>query len=164
MSESGYKICPTCHEEYTLVMERCADCDVNLVSPDQIPSDDDGDLEDFPPASELVYLRVAPLPWIQALSNGLEQAGVPHRVEPGGVANPPEGQQPETFGDVDLFGLYVLPDDEPGARELDSRIAAQVLPEEAPDLVDGEDDTCPACSAKLSASSTSCPDCGLGLG
>ncbi len=162
-TEFGYKVCPSCREEYTLVMERCADCDTALVSPDQIPSDDDGAAETFPELSELVYLRVAPLPWIRALSSGLEQAGVAHRVEPGRLADPPEGQRPETFGNVDLFALYVLPADEESARELDDRIALQVLPAEGEDLVEGEDDECPACGSRLSAAATSCSDCGLGL-
>ena len=163
-TEFGFKVCPTCREEYTLVMERCADCDVALVSPSEIPSDDEGRPEDFPDISQLVYLRVAPLPWIRALSSGLEQAGVAHRVEPGKLADPPEGQRPETFGDVDLFALYVLPADEPSARKLDEQIALQVLPEEGEELAEGEEDECPACSAKRSAAATSCPDCGLGLG
>jgi hypothetical protein len=163
-TDFGYKMCPTCGEEYTLVMERCADCDVALVSPGEMPSEGDADPEEFPPASELLYLRVAPLPWIQALSNGLEEAGVPHRVEPSGLANPPEGQRPETFGDVDLFGLYVLPQDGPAARELDSQIVRRVLPDEAEDLQEGEEDQCPACGAELAAEATSCSDCGLSLG
>lgn len=163
-SDFGYKVCPTCGEEYTLVMERCADCDVALVSPDQLPSEQDADPAEFPPASELFYLRVAPLPWIQALSNGLEEAGVPHRVEPGKLADPPDGQRPETFGDVDLFALFVLPEDAPAASELDSQIAARVLPHEAEDLQEGEEDACPACGTRLSAEATTCADCGLGLG
>jgi hypothetical protein len=161
--ELGYKVCPDCLEEYTLVMQQCAHCDVALVSPHEIPSDDDGDAEDFPPASELVYLRVAPLPWIRALSDGLEGAGVPHRVEPGSVGNPPEGQRPETFGAVDLFGLYVLQEDEETARGLDSQIAAIVAPEQGEEAGAGEADACPACGADLSLEASSCPNCGLGL-
>ena len=164
MSEQlGYKVCPSCLEEYTLVMEQCVHCDVALVSPDEIPSEDEGEILDFPPASELVYLRVAPLPWIKALSDGLEEAGVAHRVEPGKLANPPEGQRPETFGDVDIFGLYVLPADEARARELDARIAAIVLPEEGDDAESGVADACPACDAELTPEASSCPNCGLGL-
>jgi hypothetical protein len=163
-TDLGYKMCPRCEEEYTLVMERCVDCDVALVSPDQMPPVEDADPAEFPPASELFYLRVAPLPWIQALSNGLEEAGVGHRVEPGSLTDPPDGQRPETFGDVDLFALYVLPEDAPAASELDSQIAARVLPGEAEELQEGEEDACPACGAKLSAEATACPDCGLGLG
>ena len=163
-SESGFKVCPSCREEYTLMMEQCVHCDVALVFPNEIPPDDVGSLDDFPPAGELIYLRVAPLAWIRALSEALEEAGVPHRVEPGRVADPPEGQQPGTFGNVDLFGLYVRTEDEARAREVDSSIAVRVLPEEPEDLAEGEDDACPACGATLAADVATCPDCGLGLG
>jgi hypothetical protein len=162
-SESGFRVCPSCHEEYTLVALQCVHCDVALVSPDSLPAEEE-ELADFPPASELVYLRIAPLPWIRGLSEALEKASVPHRVEPGRLADPPEGQRPEIFGDVDLFGLYVLPEDVASAREFDSRIAVQVLPEEAEDVGEEEDDACPACGAGLGHDATSCPDCGLGLG
>ena len=134
------------------------------MSPEALPSEGPVDVADFPPASELVYLRIAPLPWIRALSEALEEASVPHRVEPGRLADPPEGQRPETFGDVDLFGLYVLPEDEARAREFDSQIAVRVLPEEAEDVSEEEDDACPACGAGLGHDATTCPDCGLGFG
>ena len=132
-------------------------CDIALVSPDQIPSDDEAAQEYFPPASELVYLRVAPLPWIKALSEALEQSEVPHRVDPGSATDPPEGQRPEVFGDVDLFGLYVLPADEERARELDSLIAVQVLPEEAEDLAEVKY-TPPCCAATVASSMSSSVD------
>ena len=100
------KMCPECHEEYTLAATRCADCDVYLVDGGEVAVEEE-ELENFPPASELECVRVAPLPWIRALSEALQQGGVVHRVEPGGADAAPEGQRPEVFGDVQLFGLYV---------------------------------------------------------
>ncbi len=162
-TERLYKMCPECHEEYTLVATRCADCDVDLVHGDELAAEEE-ELEDFPPASELKCVRVAPLPWIRALSEALQQGGVVHRVEPGSADDAPEGQRPEVFGDVQLFGLYVRSEQASTARELDVSIAAQVLPEEAPTVEDGEEETCPACGTGLAADVVECPDCGLRLG
>jgi hypothetical protein len=158
-----YKLCPECHEEYTLVATRCADCDVDLVHGDELAFEEE-ELEAFPPASELECVRVAPIAWIRALSEALQQGGVVHRVEPAGADDAPEGQRPEVFGDVQLFGLYVRSEHASTARELDDSIAAQVLPEEAPALAEGEEETCPACGTALAADVTECPDCGLRLG
>ncbi len=162
-TERRYKMCPECHEEYTLAATRCADCDVYLVHGDELALEEE-DLEAFPPASELECVRVAPLPWIRALSEALQQGGVVHRVEPGSAADAPEGQRPDVFGDVQLFGLYVRIEQASTARELDDSIAAQVLPEEAPTVEEGEEETCPACGARLATDVIECPDCGLRLG
>ena len=162
-TERRYKMCPECHEEYTLVATRCADCGVYLVHGDELAVEEE-ELEAFPPASELECVRVAPLPWIRALSEALQQGGVVHRVEPTGADDAPEGQRPDVFGDVQLFGLYVRTEHASTARELDDSIAAQVLPEEAPTIEEGEEETCPACGTGLAADVIECPDCGLRLG
>lgn len=159
-TERRYKLCPECHEEYTLVATRCADCDVDLVHGDELALEEE-ELETFPPAPELECVRVAPIAWIRALSEALQQGGVVHRIEPASADDAPEGQRPDVFGDVQLFGLYVRIEHAATARELDDSIAAQILPEEAPSLEEGEEETCPACGAGLAADVTECPDCGL---
>ena len=68
------------------------------------------------------------------------------------------------FGNVQLFGLYVQEDGLDTARELDDTMAAQLLPEDAPALEEGEQDACPACGSALTASATECADCGLAFG
>jgi hypothetical protein len=162
-TERRYKLCPECREEYTLIATRCADCDVLLVHADELALEEE-EIEAFPPASELECVRVAPIAWIRALSQALQEGGVGHRVEPARVEDAPEGQRPEVFGDVQLFGLYVRGEHASTARELDGSIAAQVLPEEAPALAEGEEEACPACGTALAADVTECPDCGLRLG
>jgi len=158
----GYKVCPACRVEHVQRATRCADCDVELVQPSEmLPEQDPVEL---PPASELACIRVAPLAWVRALSDGLEQRGLPHRIEPGRLEDAPEGQRPEVFGEAELFGVYVGAQDEPAAKELDSQIAQQVLPEEAPTLAAGEAAECPACGSALETASVECPDCGLVLG
>ena len=162
-TERHYKLCPECHEEYTLIATRCADCDVDLVHGDELAFEEE-ELEAFPQASELECVRVAPIAWIRALSEALQQGGVVHRVEPASADDAPEGQRPEVFGDIQLFGLYVRIEHASRARELDDSIAAQVLPDEAPALAEGEEEACPACGTALAADVTECPDCGLRLG
>jgi hypothetical protein len=164
MSEAAaYKVCPECHAEHTLVATRCGDCDVPLVSPNEIAAEA-AVIAEFPPASELLCIRVAPVAWIRALSGGLEQQGVPHRVEPAVAADAPDDQQPDVFGDAQLFGLYVEHASADVAREFDGTIAAQILPGEAPPVAAGELDECPACGAGLAADVLVCPDCELQLG
>lgn len=164
MTESAFRFCPECREEYTPTTERCAECDVALVGAGELPDEPEPEAFEFPEAADLCCVRVAPLPWIRALSNALEEREVPHRVEPATADAAPEGQRPELFGDVDLFGLYVLDDDVAGAGELDALIAQQVLPDEAPDVGEGEAEACPACGAALAHDAVECGDCGLPFG
>jgi RNA polymerase subunit RPABC4/transcription elongation factor Spt4 len=157
-ADAEYRICPSCHDEYTATTSRCAECNVELVAESALPPEEPS--EAFPPPSELTCIRVAPLPWIRALSEALEQKGVAHRVEPARVTDAPEGQRAESFGDVDLFGLYVRERDADPVRKLDAAIAVDVLPEEVLDRSQGEE-ACPACGTVLHSESDECPDCGI---
>ena len=146
-----------------MIATRCADCDVDLVHGDTLTAEDEA-AEEFPPASELECVRVAPIAWIHALSEALQQQGVAHRVEPASAEDAPEGQRPDVFGGVPLFGLYLQSEHLAAARELDGSIAARLLPEEAPPLAEGEADSCPACGTALAVDAIACPDCGLDFG
>ena len=159
MTAEGFRLCPTCREEYTLAVLRCVECDVVLVAPGEIPEEPVA-LE-MPPASQLECVRVAPRAWVRALSGALEELGVAHRVEPSSPQDAPEGQTAESFGDADLFGLYVRGDALAAAREIDGRIEEQVLPREGEALGEGDTDACPACGSDLSDVAEECPDCGL---
>jgi hypothetical protein len=161
-TEHGYKLCPECRTEYTLVATRCADCDVDLVAPHEVPAEEE--VGEPPPASELQCGRGAPLAWTRALSGGLQQTGVVHRIETAEVGDAPEGQRPGVFGNVQLFGLYVRDEHVEPAQALDGNIAAQLLPEEAPAIDAGEEESCPACGTALEAHALECPDCGLTFG
>ncbi len=163
MSTDLYKHCPECRTEYTRFVTRCTDCDVDLVHAETLP-DEEGEIEAFPPASQLECVRVAPIAWIRALSEALRERGLAHRVEPATDRDAPDGQRPEVFGEVQLFGLYVRSECASPARELDGSIAGQLLPEEAPPLEEGEEEACPACGVALAADAIECPDCGLRLG
>lgn len=161
---SQVKLCPDCRTEYTLAAVRCADCDVDLVHAHELPEEEEPEDVEFPPASELTCVRVAPIAWMQALSGALQRNGVAHRVEPAEVEDAPDGQRPQVFGPARLFGLYVQEEHAAAARELDATIAAQLLPEEAPPLDQGDEEACPACGTALAADAAECPDCGLAFG
>lgn len=163
ISTELYKLCPECRTEYTPVVTRCTDCDVDLVHADSLPGEEE-EIEAFPPASQLECVRVAPIAWIRALSEALQERGLAHRVEPATDTDAPDGQRPKVFGEAQLFGLYVRSECASPARELDGSIAAQLLPEEAPPLDEGEEEACPACGATLAADAIECSDCGLRLG
>jgi len=158
-----YLVCPDCFAEHTRSVTHCADCGVELVTPDTIAAAE-VEAAEYPPASELDCVRVAPLAWIRALSEGLEQGGVPHRVEPAREQDAPEGQNAAVFDGAQLFGLYVRTSEAAAARELDQSIAVQLLPDAAPPLEEGEEENCPACGSALASDSVECQECGLRLG
>jgi len=146
-----------------MIATRCADCDVGLVHGDDVAAEDAA-AEAFPPAQELECVRVAPIAWVQALSEALQQSGVAHRVESATAEDAPEGQSPDVFGGAPLFGLYLESEHLAEAREIDGAITAALLPDEAPPLAQGEVDACPACGTSLAADVIACPDCGLEFG
>ena len=158
-----YLVCPECLAEHTRSVTHCGDCGVELVTPAAIEAVA-VEVADFPPAAELDCVRVAPLAWIRALSEGLEQGGVPHRVEPAREEDAPAGQDAAIFDGAQLFGLYVRASEAPAARELDESIAVQLLPDAAPPLAEGEEENCPACGEPLAADVLECRECGLRLG
>jgi hypothetical protein len=160
---SPYKVCPACGAEYRQQATHCADCGADLVSADALAPEPVGAPE-LPPAADLECVRVAPQDWILALSRALRQEGLGHRIEPARAEDAPAGQRPDVFGSVQLFGLYLPAGQAAAARELDAGIAARLLPEEAPALVPGEQDACPACGAALPADALQCPDCELSFG
>jgi hypothetical protein len=161
-SEVRYKVCPACRGEYTPTTERCVDCDVALVHAEELGPEEE--VEELPPVSELVCVRVAPVAWVRALSEGLQERGVPHRVEGARVDDAPEGKSAAVFGNVSLFGLWVLEEDHAAAEELDAGLVGRLIPDEAPPLTEDEEESCPACGTALAADTVECPDCGLAFG
>lgn len=160
-SEVQYRVCPSCRDEFVPTMERCPDCDVPLVHEEELGPEE---AEELPPVEELACVRVAPVAWIRALSEGLQQRGVAHRVQGARIEDAPEGKSARVFGNVGLFGLWVGEEDRPAAEELDGTLAARLVPEEAPELGEGDEETCPACGTTLDADTVECPDCGLAFG
>lgn len=155
--EYNYLICPSCHEEFTLLVAECAHCGIALVSPGERP--DDGLLEDFPDTNELDCVRVGPLPWTRALSEKLSEAGIAHRVQPDTRTEAEGGIDRSRFGGEDLYGTWVEPDELDAAQAIDTAIFAPLEADLEPEASEGE--TCPACGGSLAVDSAQCPDCGL---
>ncbi len=160
MSAPEFKVCPECREEYTLAANECGDCEVALVFPDALPVELAP--EAFPDVDQLVCVRVGPMPWTRALSDGLTQAGIAHRVEPDQRSEAEGGVDPRRFGGETVFGTWVLPDDEEVARSLDAALFAHFEPDAAEEA-DGSE-ACPACEEPLATDAVECPGCGLSLG
>jgi len=159
-SEAAYRICPECHEEYTLAATECADCGVELVTPGALPAEVEP--EAFPEVEELVCVRVGPLPWTRALSEGLTQVGLGHRVEPDQRSEAEGGVDSRRFGGEAVYGTWVMPADEATARELDAALFAHLEPDAA-GAADG-DERCPACDEPLAPDAVECGGCGLSFG
>jgi hypothetical protein len=63
------------------------------------------------------------------------------------------------------FGIYVLPDDQAAASEIDAEFTGNQIPDIPEgfetDMREGED--CPACGDAISESAAECPGCGLAM-
>jgi hypothetical protein len=133
------------------VRATCAACGAKLFS-----QADRGESSALPPLESLVLLRVAHVGWATALSEALQEAGIPHRFAAEAGAG---------GGDSSRFGVFVRAEDSAGALRVD----ADVLRVQLPDLPDDYDPSalregeCPACGARLGADESECAECGLAL-
>ena len=121
-AEPPRKVCPSCGGEFQPWVERCVDCEVPLVTPEEAAShaaqldvDEiggepgwEGDLE---AGQELVLLRSEKVAWIRRLAAELEAEGIPFHIEPG-----------QHGGDL---AIYVTPEDLDDARRFDAAIYRQ---------------------------------------
>lgn len=153
------KICPECGDEYTLQANECADCRVALVFPDDLERD--ATPENFPPTAELECVRVGPIAWTRALSAGLEQSTIPHRVEPDSRSEADGGVAPNEFDGADVFGTWVRTQDLAPAIEIDKIVFAHVHGQEADAPSATHDEVCPACESPIAVDALECSDCGL---
>jgi hypothetical protein len=154
------KLCPECLSEFLATVEVCSDCGVPLVHPDEVGDDTDG--EDLPAIGELVPIRVASIPWIQGLSELLQDAGVAHRVGP--PPEPAEKAGAERRSHDLGMAVYVLPEDQQEAMRMDAEHLRAQIPEasEAEDHAPGNGgEGCPACGEAVSAEDQECSSCGL---
>jgi len=157
-------VCPECRCEYFASAERCADCGVALVHPDSVV---DEEVEELPPVSELVPIRIASVSWMRGFSEMLSEAGLPHRVD----LAPTQGEQTEQVrrrSHDQGVAVYVLAEDRERALALDSAyLRAQIpdAPEEASaHAIELSDECCPACGDALAEAAEECSGCGLFVG
>lgn len=156
------KICPECGDEYTLQAVECAECRVSLVFPDAFELE--ATPESFPPTSELECVRVGPIAWTRALSSALEQASIPHRVEPDSRTEAQGGVSPNEFDGADVFGTWVRNKDLEAATGIDRQVFALVHGQDASVPDASGDEVCPACESPIGVDDLECSDCGLHFG
>ena len=182
-----YKVCPVCDGEYRFDIERCADCGVPLVHPQEIalrdarerppsPGLDEavlftGPRYELPPSDDLVCLCCRYVSALRRLSLALDEARISHRLEPA------------PYGPPNVGCILVLPADANAAEEVDNGLSG--LPLEGPALFNAlsqsleeqevRDDglelgsegllasTCRRCGATLWLTAPRCPNCGVAL-
>jgi hypothetical protein len=170
-------VCPECFGEYRLGIERCADCGIVLVFPEDVPSLTEGEIDfdeevvrevtvantpdqlpivgplhALPASDDLVCVCCRLQQYFPKLSLALDEAGIPHRFEPA-----PFGLREERIG-----CLYVRPEDGDAAAAVDDGLGGVIF-EDAPDLRD-ELAACPACGTPRAPGAIVCGNCELQLG
>lgn len=186
------KVCPVCDGEYRFDIERCADCGVPLVHPQEIALRDAEEEEaadlgsdpafegavlftgpryELPPSDDLVCLCCRYVSSLRQLSLALDEARISHRLEPA------------PYGAPNVGCILVLPADANAAEEVDNGLSGPPL--EGPALFnalsqsledqDVRDDgldlgsegllasTCRRCGATLWLTAPRCPNCGVAL-
>jgi hypothetical protein len=163
---ASYKVCPRCGGEYRLDIERCADCEVDLVFPAEAeealleaePADLDLPLE-IPFVSplhtlqlddDLVCVCCRSLGALQAVSGALDRAGIAHCLDP-------------LQSRKEAACLFVLPADGDAAAAIDAGLWSAPLVDDDPELR-AELTVCPACGTPHALGVTECRGCGLVLG
>jgi ribosomal protein L40E len=154
-----YKVCPECAGEYRPDVERCADCGVPLVHPEEIAF---RDARELPLSGGLVALRTAPIAWVRALAQDLAGKAIPYGVD---------RRKARSEG---LLTLYVRRQDQAMAKAVDearARIEAPLVPEEeeaiegpASGMPFGEEGVdykvCLRCGGEYRLDAERCADCG----
>jgi ribosomal protein L40E len=163
MDQERYKVCPECAGEYRPEIERCADCDVPLVGPEEITA---RDARELPLTRGLVALRTAPIAWVRALAQDLAGQAIPYGIDRGAARS--EG----------LLTLYVRRQDLEEAAAVDAarrRIEDPLGEEEEEEA--GEEPAnvvpiraeepsykvCPRCGGEYRLDAERCADCGVEL-
>ncbi len=164
-----YQVCPECAGEYRMDVLRCADCDVPLVSPEEIAR---RDAQELLLVSGLLVLRTAPIAWVRALCVDLAAKGIRYGVD---------RSQARSDG---LLTLLVRRQDREAARAVDAereRIEAPLYAEDQAgiDREPGEPEkpanlvpfpkaaathkVCPRCGGEYRLDIEVCADCGVEL-
>jgi predicted RNA-binding Zn-ribbon protein involved in translation (DUF1610 family) len=151
-----HKVCPVCDGEYRYDIERCADCGVPLVHPQEIAL---RDARELPSSPVLVLLCSAPIDWVQALARDLERQGVRYRIDRRRARE--EG----------LLTLYVRRQDWQAAKEVGEERARIEEPFRHEDVAEPRElrreapsyKVCPQCGGEYRLDIKRCADCGTVL-
>jgi hypothetical protein len=138
------KVCPECEGEYRLEIERCADCGVPLVHPEEVAA---RKARELPASPGLMLVQTAPIEWTRALAADLTRKGIRYFIE---------RRRARSEG---LLAVYVRRQDLRAAKDLAEERARREAPFEADAWA--EDEAPPARPRRAEEPSYKvCPDCG----
>lgn len=150
------KICPHCESEYLPHIEKCADCGVVLLLPEEFRKAQEEKKRIEKKALEnTVVVREGDLGWMTELRAVLIDAGIPCAV------HSDAGCKKGCCGTA--CRLLVSRDDLERARERIEEYYMEVSPEfrASKELI--SEGKCPACGSPVATDEQECPDCGLPL-
>jgi ribosomal protein L37E len=165
MDPDLHKVCPECASEYRLDALRCADCDVPLVSPEEVAR---RMAREIPPMPGLHAVRTAPITWVRALAADLEAQGIRYGIDRRRARS------------ERLLTLLVRRQDREAAAVVDAaraRIEAPLYREEEELAGEAEEPSnvmpfpreavdhkvCPRCGGEYRLEIDACADCGIPL-
>jgi ribosomal protein L40E len=160
LEQEMYKVCPECEGEYRLDVERCADCGVPLVYPEEIAA---RNARELPPTLGLAAVRTAPIDWVRALAADLARQGIRYRIDRRRARTESlltlyvHRQDWKAAAAVDEARQRIEPLDEPEEDGAEGPAETELRPEEASYKV------CPRCGGEYRLEAESCADCGAAL-
>lgn len=153
-------MCPECAGEFRPDVERCSDCGVPLVFPEEIAARDARELR---PSPCLIMLRTAPIAWVRNLAADLEKQGIPYRIdrrrarEDGLLTLSVRSQDRQKAKAVDEARERIEDPDGLAAVDQEQEDDAEPSREAATYKV------CPRCGGEYRLEAESCADCGCAL-
>lgn len=161
-----YKGCPSCGGEFQSWVEMCPDCEVPLQVGPAAPPPAAPAGPELPPARELHCLRTGD-PWhLRELSEALQEAGIPHRID---RQPEPEGEgvaaarRSRGGGRAAALGLFVRHEDVAAAVQVEHEhhLTRAHGPEAEAHRPGDALEACPACGEALPEGASACGSCGL---
>ncbi|GBE04506.1 MAG TPA: hypothetical protein ENG95_01430 [Nitrospirae bacterium] len=148
------KICPECNAEYFAHIEKCADCGVVLLLPEenQKVQEEKKRLREKP-LEQGVVVSEGELKWMQELQDVLLDSGVASAV------TADDGCNKGCCGNT--CRLQVSSEDVEKAKDRVEQYYAEVHPEIQASNELASSGKCPACGSAVDADAVECPDCGL---
>ena len=178
MTDPDLKYCPECNDEYRAEIEKCAACEIDLITGLQkIDIDEarqrklDSRTAELSPDDDLVGMRRGPLPEMRHLAAllGVENIGTAMMGDMGTCAK-------DRFGNStccpSIYNLMVKREDVMDALQIIEEDHKKVTGLAHHENTNGDaifnpqasEAQCPACGHAFPTTQTTCPDCGLSFG
>jgi len=150
------KICPDCATEYLPHIAQCADCDTDLLTPeDNLKIQDERQQCRDKALENPVIVREGDLKWLDELFNALIDSEIPCMVTSDAGCNK------SCCGGT--YQLLVSAQDGERAKERIEEYYAEIDPELRASNEMMRQGKCPACGHTVGPDAADCPDCGLTL-